>query len=135
MIHHALHHEGKSVTADLSASTKAGLMTSAVEALALAMEPTPGPEKEVERAFSVEAADFKELMEVLVQAAIDTGIERKETYDGVRFSLITATKAAGEFIGRPIETRGVHVTTAQLRQDVAKSDEGAWTTKIEFFTK
>jgi hypothetical protein len=132
MIKHELHHEGKKVLADLAASTKAGLMTSAIEALAAAMESSPGPEKEVEREFTVEAAGFKELMEALVQNAIDTGIDKKEIYDGVRFSLITATKAVGELLGRPIESRGVHVTTAQVREDVVKSEDGMWTTKIEF---
>lgn len=132
MIKHELHHEGKRVLANLVASTKAGLMTSAIEALAASMEASPGPDKEVERAFTVEAADFKELMEALAQHAIDTGIDQKEIYDGVRFSLITATKAVGELLGRPIESRGVHVTTAQVREDVVKSEDGMWTTKIEF---
>ncbi len=132
MITHTLQQEGKAIFADLAASTKAGLMTAAIGALAAAMAPSPGPEKEVERAFTLEASDFNGLMEALAQHAIDTGIERKEIYDGVRFSLITATKAVGELLGRPIETRGAHITTAQVRADVVKDAEGVWTTKIEF---
>jgi hypothetical protein len=132
MIKHELHHEGKTVVADLAASTKAGLMTSAVEALAAALEPASGPDKEVERPFSVEAADFPELLQTLAQAAIDTGIDKKEVYDGVRFSLITATKASGELLGRPIEGRGVHITTAQVKEQVTKDDQGMWVAKITF---
>jgi hypothetical protein len=132
MIKHELHHEGKTVAADLAASTKAGLMTSAIEALAESMESSPGPDKEIERPFSVEAADFPQLMEALAQAAIDTGIDKKELYDGVRFSLITATKASGEFLGRPIESRGVHITTAQVKEQVTKDEQGMWVAKITF---
>lgn len=133
MIQHALHEEKGEIAAILAASTRAGLVTSAIEALAAAQAPSFASEQTVERTFSVEAPDFDTLLSRVLAAAIESGIANTEAYDGVKFTLITAMKAEGALLGQRVASRGRDIRSARIDGTIAKNEEtGHWTGRVSF---
>ena len=132
MIEHELHPEGELVIADLRATTKVGLMTSAVEALAAAMKPSYISEDEVEQSFSVEASDYAQLIVAVLAESIRLSEENNEVYEGVRFKLITGNKAEGEFVGQVINGKAMHVASVEVQGSIEKNEDKEWAATVSF---
>lgn len=118
-------------------STRAGLLTAAIEGMFAATKPRwEEGKEETERAFSVSSAGFPALLVAVLTTALAAADANHEAYSTVKFTLITDTKAEGSFIGKSVsgvETRIASVTPNGLA--VEKNADGAWETTVEFQTK
>src|SRR5687768_10373988 len=91
-------------TLRVRATTRAGLLTAALQGLMAASEPrTSEVDEKTERPFAFSAADFGTLLADFLSSASKAAVEHKEAYEDVRFTLITDKKAEGAFVGRPAE--------------------------------
>jgi hypothetical protein len=114
-------------------STRAGLLTAAVQGVCAAAEPKPVEDaKDVERSFSVETPDFVTLLDALIAKTISSSQEYTETYREIRFTLVTDKKAEGAFVGRSVSGFGAPISSAKSTQAVAKNKEGEWETTVAY---
>ncbi len=114
-------------------STRAGLLTAAVEGMCAASKPRwEDDAKEATRSFSITTADFPSLLMQLLKETIDAAEINREAYSTVRFTLITDTKAEGAFVGKRVtgfETKISEFPSQTLT--IEKNKEGNWETTIE----
>lgn len=114
-------------------STRAGLLTAAIQGVCAAADPQPVEDaKDVERPFLIESAEFAILLNALITKAISSSQEHQETYREIRFTLVTDKKAEGAFVGRSVSGFGNTIASAASTQDVAKNAEGEWETMIAY---
>src|SRR5690349_23404952 len=91
-------------TLHVRATTRAGLVTAALQGLMAAAGPrTSEMDVKSERPFSLSADDFGTLLVKFLSTAGKAAEDNKEAYEDVRFTLITDKKAEGAFVGRPAE--------------------------------
>ncbi|MEY4744734.1 MAG: hypothetical protein RL272_679 [Candidatus Parcubacteria bacterium] len=113
------------------ATTRAGLVTAALQGLMAAAKPkTSEVDEKTERTFAVASDDFGRLLAELLAAAAKASAEHKEAYEDVRFTLITDKKAEGAFVGRPAEGFGFPVKGSKGSIEVAKNESGEWETTV-----
>lgn len=113
------------------ATTRAGLVTAALQGLMAAAKPrTSEVDEKTERPFSAGAGDFGTLLADLLTEAARSSAEHKEAYEDIRFTLITDKKAEGVFVGRPAEGFGSPVKGVRAPVDVAKNEAGEWETTV-----
>ena len=113
------------------ATTRAGLVTAALQGLMAAASPrTSEIDEKKERPFSVTADDFGQLLADLLTAAARASDANKEAYEDIRFTLITDKKAEGAFVGRPTKGFKTPLKGAKAPPDVAKNEEGEWETTV-----
>lgn len=130
--------EGGSPQMHVTGSTFAGLLTGALQGLATCMHSAVlGHETSVERQFSCTAKDAVEMSVIFLQCALAQSATHDEIYDGVRFTLVTPTKAEGVFLGKKIQRGDVHGrVNAAIKKitipsgSVAKNEQGMWETTI-----
>jgi hypothetical protein len=113
------------------ATTRAGLVTAALQGLMAAASPrTSEIDEKKERPFSVSAGDFGALLADLLTAAATAAIGNNEAYDDIRFTLITDKKAEGAFVGRPATGFKTAPAGAKVPPEVAKNEAGEWETTV-----
>ncbi len=116
------------------ASTRAGLVTAAVQGVFAAAKPKvdEDDETETERLFAFEAADFGTLLSDLLDGARTASAKHAETFIDVRFTLITDKKAQGAFIGKPAKGFAKEIPPAPRGMSVEKNEAGEWETTLVF---
>jgi len=128
-------------TVRVIASTKVGLVTAALEGLFAVARPkfveTDAEKRQFAdtsaRPFSVQAADFKDLVVKLLETAWKEANDRKEAYTGLRFSLITDVKTEGELLGLPITGFDRKIKSAACDSPaVQKNQVGNWEASFSF---
>ncbi len=113
------------------ATTRAGLVTAALQGLMAAAKPrTTEVDEKTERPFSVASDDFGKLLAALLSEAARASAAHKEAYEDIRFTLITDKKAEGAFVGRPAEGFGSAPKAVPGPADVAKNEAGEWETTL-----
>ena len=126
------HTAGVAVKAE--GSSKAALTLAAMQGMFAAAGPRSVPDaKEVERPFSVTSDGYTTLLIDVLNAALSQSDANHEAYDQIHFTLITDTKAEGEFVGKPVDGFGSRVKAAThqgLR--VTKREDGIWETTVTF---
>jgi len=125
--------KGGKKTVLAKATTRAGLATAALQGLgAIAGGKTSELDAKIERPFSVVAVNFGALLATMLNSAAKNAAEHGESYDDVKFTLITEKKAEGAFVGRP--STGVTVPgDAHVAHDVTKNEAGEWETSVSFY--
>ena len=130
--------EGDSPQLHVTGSTFAGLLTGALQGLAKFLKSELVlPEAPVEQPFSLTANDAPTMILNFLNASILQPATHGagEVYDGVRFTLVTPTKAEGAFLGKKIK-RVNKATRAQVKQITiptgiaAQNEQGVWETTI-----
>lgn len=116
-------------------STRAALLEAILQgqfALMNARGADPEAEDLVERPFALAAKDFGGLIGALCAEASRLALERKETYDTVKFTLITADQAKGAFVGRKAE--GFETPIVGVAPGIAadRNAEGQWEAAVAF---
>jgi hypothetical protein len=118
---------GKGVMLTLKANTKAGLTTTALQALMTALEPVPGTDRPpVEREFAVTAEAFPATLEAMLNTTLQMALKNKERYDDIRLSLITATKIEGLLLDKPAASFGRQPKKVKVEGDIVKGEDGLW---------
>lgn len=113
------------------ATTRAGLVTAALQGLMAAAKPrTAEIDEKTERPFSVASDDFGKLLADLLSEAARASAEHKEAYEDIRFTLITDKKAEGAFVGRPAQGFGAPPKGTRGPAEVAKNEAGEWETTL-----
>lgn len=113
------------------ATTRAGLVTAALQGLMAAATPrTSEIDEKKERPFSLAAGDFGTLLADLLTAAAKASDANKEAYEDIRFTLITDKKAEGAFIGRPANSFKKPLMGVKTPPAVAKNEAGEWETTV-----
>lgn len=119
----------------VQASTRAGLLTGAVQGMFVAAEPDVNPDSDdkIERPFSIMGEDAVDLLVELLASALVESAKHGEAFDDVKFTLVTDKKAEGAFIGKPCKKYGKKLSAAK-RQGLAmeKNEEGEWESTIAF---
>ncbi len=122
---------GKGDSLRVRATTRAGLVTAAVQGLMAAAGPrTSEMDEKTERLFSVSADDFGKLLSDLLSAAADSSAKHTEAYEDIHFTLITDKKAEGTFVGRPAKSFHDPMRRPKGAIDVSKNEGGEWETTI-----
>ncbi len=122
---------GKGDSLLVRATTRAGLVTAAVQGLMAAAGPrTSEMDEKTERVFSVSADDFGRLLADLLASATEASKKHKEAYEDIHFTLITDKKAEGTFVGRPAKSFHDPLRKPKGMIDVAKNEVGEWETTI-----
>lgn len=118
----------------VSASTRAGILTAAVQGMFAAALPDVDPDSDEkdERTFSVMADDANSLLVALLAEALASSAKHGEAFDNVRFTLATDKKAEGAFIGRTCSKYGVKLEAVSGAVGMEKNEEGEWVTEIAF---
>lgn len=133
--------ENDGLTIRVIASTKVGFVTAALEGLFAVVKPKfteTSEEKRVfadtsERPFSIQAGDFKELSVKLLKAAWAEAVSGKEAFTGIRFKLITDTKAEGDFMGLPVTAFGRKIKDVSCDSPaIQKNLVGNWEALLSF---
>ena len=122
---------GKGDSLLVRATTRAGLITAAVQGLMAAAGPrTSEMDEKTERSFSVSADDFGQLLAGLLTSATEASAKNKEAYEDIHFTLITDKKAEGTFVGRPAKSFHDPLRSPKGKIEVAKNEGGEWETVI-----
>lgn len=92
-------------TVQAKGGTRAGVLISIIKGICTAQgviqtEDVPL----IERPFALHKEDFNDLSKAFIAHALTTSKGFHETYEDVRFTLITDTKAEGVLIGRHVES-------------------------------
>jgi len=133
--------DGKTIR--VIASTKVGFVTAALEGMFAVARPKYVETSEEKRAladtsarpFSVSAGNFRELLVRFLESAWETAGRHKEAFAGLRFSLITDTKAEGELLGLPVTGFERPIKGAVCDSPaVQKNQVGNWEAQITFRT-
>ncbi|MFA6603279.1 MAG: hypothetical protein WCT10_00385 [Patescibacteria group bacterium] len=123
------------------ATTKAGFLQAALEGafavggidFAKMTEDGTPPATDRERHFTVEAADFTQILIALLNEALKLAAEKKEAYAGLRLALITDKKVEGDFLGQGgLKLKKEIKTAACSPEGVHKNQLGYWEANIEF---
>lgn len=132
MRHYELLLDGSPAKVLAVGSTRAALLEAAVQGLFAAAAPRPAEgETTSERPFDVSAADFESLIVGLLGEALRQSKEHGETYEAVRFTLITDRQAKGAMVGRPAEAFETTFASASREGlEVGRNEEGNWTATI-----
>jgi len=129
------------LTIRVIASTKVGFITAALEGLFAVARPDFVESSEEKRqfadtsarAFSVQAADFKELVVNFLKEAWKQAAAGKESFGGARFALITDVKTTGELLGLPVKGFGRKIKNIACDSPaVQKNQVGNWEANISF---
>ena len=120
------------LTIKVSGGSRAGLLSALAQGLFAAVFPEPDlSAPTAERAFELQADDFNALTTELFDAALASATTHKEAYEGLRFTLLTETKATGMFLGRPSSREPkAHKAVPGFR--VERNPEGLWEAEIVF---
>ena len=122
---------GKGDSILVRATTRAGLVTAALQGLMAAAGPrTSEMDEKTERQFAVFADDFGRLLADLLAAATEASAKHKEAYEDIHFTLITDKKAEGTFVGRPAKSFHDPIRKPKGMIGVAKNEAGEWETTI-----
>lgn len=115
-------------------ATRAGLLIAAVKGMSAATGPRlVEKSKLVERKFDVSSPDFPSLLVDVLNEAATLSDTNKETYEDVKFSLITDKQAQGFFIGRPVSGFATRIKAATHQElDVKKNELDQWEATIVF---
>lgn len=125
------------------ASTKVGFVTAALEGMFAVAGPDYLEKSEEKRAladtsarpFSVSAGNFRELLVKMLDTAWETAGRHKEAFLGMRFSLITDTKAEGELLGLPASGYARPIKGSVCDSPaIQKNQVGNWEAQITFRT-
>ncbi|MDD5251285.1 MAG: archease [Patescibacteria group bacterium] len=126
--------------ARVTASTKAGLLSAAMQGMFTAAKPKWVKEDPVEdqtnrRRFSVTAEDFSTLVVRLLNEALSAAAANRESYEDLSLAFVTDTKVEGEFVGRAVRGFGTPIKTARKTDaKVERNADGQWETVVEFET-
>jgi hypothetical protein len=122
----------------VTASTKAGLISAAVQGMFEAAGPKwvqedPVKDHNFERPFSVTAENFPKLLLAILNSALAAAAANKESYEDVAFSLITDIKAEGHFVGRAVKGFKSEIKSAQSNAEkIEKNVVLQWETNVNF---
>lgn len=118
--------------------TRAGLFSSAVKGLFVAMRPQRNDEEaqKSERPFAVKADSTESLLFKLLNEAIIVSTVHQETCEEIKLDLITDTNAEGQFVGCALTDFNQQIVgVSDQRLDVKKDEEtGEWEATICFST-
>ena len=117
------------------ASTKVGLAIAAMQGMFAVAVPRPSDEETllIRQRFDISAMDFPSLLAALLEQAVAGAEAENAIFEDIKFSLITDSKAMGEFIGKSVHgfakpVKGVE--RAGLK--IEKNEAGEWETEIGF---
>jgi SHS2 domain-containing protein len=118
----------------VTASTRAGILTAAVQGMFAAALPDVDPDSDEkdERPFSVMADDANGLLAALLAEALAVSVKHGESFDDIRFTLATDKKAEGAFIGKTCSKYGAPITGVSGAVSMEKDEEGEWVSEIAF---
>ena len=117
-------------------STRAGLLIAALKGMFSAAVPRyVGEPTETRRPFKLESGDFNALLVDFLNEAVSLSDMNHEAYEDVAFTLITDTKAEGEFVGKPVTGFETQIKAAtHTGQGATKKDEVVWEATLTFDT-
>ncbi|MBI4139210.1 archease [Candidatus Uhrbacteria bacterium] len=115
-------------------STRAGLLTAALKGMFVAAQPrAAGNGNGRERSFHLTAEDASTLLADVLNEALSFSRTNQETYDDVRFDLITDKEAKGAFVGKAVSGFKTPIQAAKHHGlSVQKNAEGLWEATITF---
>lgn len=91
-------------TVQAKGATRAGVLISIVKGICSAQGVVQTDEVPLtERPFALHKEDFNELAKSFITHVLTSSQQQHETYEDVRFTLITDTKAEGVLIGRHVD--------------------------------
>lgn len=121
------------VAIKVTAATKVGLLSAAIQGMCAYSAPQFAGDEERTHHFLVKAADFPSLLIDTLNDIIGQASAGHEAYETVRFDLLTDTQAEGTATGRPIKGFGTEIKAATHHGlKVEKNEEGKWETTIVF---
>jgi SHS2 domain-containing protein len=113
--------------------TRAGLLESALKGtFAIYGAAAKGEAEEVTRPFVLHGADFDGLLAAFLDKALALAAENGETYQAVKFDLITVMDAEGAFVGKPCGKPDDAIKKMKRGVKAERNAEGAWEAEITF---
>jgi len=88
--------------------------------------------EEVTRSFVLHAADFDALLAAFLDKALETGAANGESYQAVKFDLITVMDAEGAFVGKPCGKPDDAIKKVKKGVKAVRNAEGAWEAEIAY---
>lgn len=111
-------------------STRAGLAIASIMGLFSIQHPSEVASEEAaqeqERVFALSGANFSELLEKLLRGALAESFKNGETYNHLRFDLITDREAKGAYVGRVAELATPIKGVTVAENSVTKREDGTW---------
>jgi len=113
--------------------TRAGLLESALKGtFATAGAKAEDDAEEVTRPFEIHGADFDALLKAFLDKALALAAEHGETYQTVKFDLITVMDAEGAYVGKAAGKPDDPIKSVKKGMKAERNAEGLWETDIEY---